>query len=117
MIVCFCRRHITLLTLGLCLGATGARAQALQRGMVIDGSSAPMTPAQRAKALYLPSSYAPERTWSLLLAFHPAARGRAMVEKYQAAAENTAISWRPPTTRGTVHAGVGRERPGDDAPT
>ena len=38
-------------------------------------------------ALYLPSTYSPERTWSLLLAFHPAARGRLMVEKFQAAAE------------------------------
>ena len=42
---------------------------------------------RRLYALYLPSGYAPERTWSLLLAFHPAARGRLMVEKYQAAAE------------------------------
>src|SRR5262249_46308143 len=38
-------------------------------------------------ALYLPSGYSTDRTWSVLMAFHPAARGRAMVEKYQAAAE------------------------------
>src|SRR5437763_491671 len=29
----------------------------------------------------------PDRKWSVLVAFHPAARGRAMVEKYAAAAE------------------------------
>jgi predicted esterase len=38
-------------------------------------------------ALYLPSAYSSERPWSLLLAFHPAARGRQMAEKFQAAAE------------------------------
>ena len=38
-------------------------------------------------ALYLPSTYSPDRTWSLLLAFHPAARGRLMAERFQAAAE------------------------------
>ena len=86
MIVRFCRRRITLLTLALCLGATGARGQVLQRGIVIDRVECSDDTAQT-YALYLPSGYAPERTWSLLLAFHPAARGRLMVEKYQAAAE------------------------------
>jgi hypothetical protein len=38
-------------------------------------------------ALYLPSSYTPDRAWSLLIAFHPGANGRAMTEKYRAAAE------------------------------
>ena len=86
MFVRFCRRRIPLLTLALCLGATGARAQVLQRGMVIDRVECSDDTAQT-YALYLPSGYAPERRWSLLLAFHPAARGRLMVEKYQAAAE------------------------------
>ena len=36
MVVRFCRRDIALLTLALCLCATGARAQMLQRGIVID---------------------------------------------------------------------------------
>ena len=86
MIVRFCRRRITLLTLALCLGATGARSQVLQPGIVIERVECSDDTAQT-YALYLPSGYAPERTWSLLLAFHPAARGRLMVEKYQAAAE------------------------------
>ena len=38
-------------------------------------------------ALYLPSDYSADRPWSLLLAFHPQARGRALVETYRAAAE------------------------------
>ena len=86
MVVRFCRRDIALLTLALCLCATGARAQMLQRGIVIDRVECSDDTAQT-YALYLPSGYSPERTWSLLLAFHPAARGRLMVEKYQAAAE------------------------------
>jgi predicted esterase len=86
MVVRFCRRDIALLTLALCLCATGARAQVLQRGIVIDRVECADDTAQT-YALYLPSGYAPDRTWSLLLAFHPAARGRLMVEKYQAAAE------------------------------
>lgn len=38
-------------------------------------------------ALYLPSSYTPERKWPLLLAFDPAARGRVPVERFKEAAE------------------------------
>lgn len=38
-------------------------------------------------ALYVPSTYTPSRPWSLLMAFHPGARGRILVERYRAAAE------------------------------
>jgi predicted esterase len=86
MVVRFSRRDIALLTLALGLCSTVARAQVLQRGIVIDRVECADDTAQT-YALYLPSGYAPDRTWSLLLAFHPAARGRLMVEKYQAAAE------------------------------
>ena len=61
MLVRFCRRRITLLTLALCLGATGARAQVLQRGMVVDRVECSDDTAQT-YALYLPSGYAPERS-------------------------------------------------------
>src|SRR4051794_9004813 len=74
------------LTLALCLCAASARSQTLQRGTVIDRVECSDDAAQT-YALYLPSDYSPERMWSVLLAFHPAARGRLMVEKYQAAAE------------------------------
>jgi predicted esterase len=38
-------------------------------------------------AVYVPSSYSPDRLWPVILAFDPAARGRIPVERYQAAAE------------------------------
>ena len=63
-----------------------AAAQEPQRGTITDPVRCADDPAQT-YALFLPSTYSPERQWSLLFAFHPAARGRLMVEKYQAAAE------------------------------
>lgn len=63
-----------------------AKAGELPRGTVID-SVVTTADAAQSYALYLPSDYTPNRPWSLLLAFHAGARGRAMVEKYQAAAE------------------------------
>ncbi len=38
-------------------------------------------------ALYLPSSYTPDRAWPVIFAFDPRGRGRTPVERYQAAAE------------------------------
>ena len=75
-----------ILTVALVLLAAGADAQTLTRGVVIDPVQCADDPSQ-SYALYLPSGYTPDRGWSLLLAFHPAARGRQMAEKYQAAAE------------------------------
>jgi hypothetical protein len=68
------------------LVAVAAGVQELPRGVVIDAVTVPDDPAQ-SYALYLPSDYTPDRTWNLLLAFHPAARGVAFVETYRAAAE------------------------------
>ena len=56
------------------------------RGVIVDDVKC-AADASQSYALYLPSNYSRDRGWSLLMAFHPAARGRAMVEKYQAAAE------------------------------
>jgi poly(3-hydroxybutyrate) depolymerase len=77
-----------LLLAALLLGSSGAaaRAQDLPRGVIIDDVKCADDPTQ-GYALYLPTSYSTDRKWSLLMAFHPGARGRAMVEKYQAAAE------------------------------
>jgi len=61
-------------------------AQGLPRGTIIDDVTCADDPTQ-SYALYLPSTYTPDRPWNVLIAFHPAARGRAMVEKYQAAGE------------------------------
>lgn len=80
------RKSIAIAALVLCVCVSSARAQALQRGTVVDPVQCADDPAQ-SYALFLPSTYSPDRQWSLVLAFHPAARGRLMVEKYQAAAE------------------------------
>jgi predicted esterase len=61
-------------------------AQALPSGTIVDDVKCAADQTQ-SYALYLPSQYTPDRQWNLLIAFHPGARGRAMVEKYQAAAE------------------------------
>jgi predicted esterase len=69
-----------------CVCAFDAAAQAVQRGTVIDRVECGQDPTQ-SYALFLPSNYSHDRQWNLLLGFHPAARGRLMVEKYRAAAE------------------------------
>lgn len=74
---------IAVLTAG---NASGAIAQGVTRGTILDDVKCEGDPTQT-YALYVPSTYSPDRKWNLLLAFHPAARGRLMVEKYQAAAE------------------------------
>jgi poly(3-hydroxybutyrate) depolymerase len=80
-------RVLTLTTVML-LGwvVPSAHAQDLPRGTIVDDVTC-VGDASQSYALYLPSAYSPDRTWSVLMAFHPSARGRAMVEKYQAAAE------------------------------
>src|SRR5262245_24030582 len=73
-------------TLTFALHATAAAAQELPRGQAIDDVKCALDSAQ-GYALYLPSNYSPERAWPLLMGFHPAARGRAIVDTYRAAAE------------------------------
>src|ERR1017187_4838197 len=66
--------------------AAPALAQDLPHGVIIDDVKCAGDPSQ-SYALYLPSNYTGLRRWNLLIGFHPAARGRAIVEKYRAAAE------------------------------
>ncbi len=61
-------------------------SQDLRHGTIIDQVKCAADPAQT-YALYIPSGYSADRTWNLLIGLHPAARGRAMVEKYAAPAE------------------------------
>lgn len=61
-------------------------AQGLTPGVIHDEVAAADDPSET-YALYLPSDYSPDRPWSLLLGFHPGARGRAIVETYRAAGE------------------------------
>ena len=79
-------KPLVILAVIVCAGGANATAQELPRGTIIDRVECATDPAQT-YSLYLPSAYSPDRQWSLLLAFHPAARGRAMVENYQAGAE------------------------------
>jgi predicted esterase len=75
----------------ICGCAWVAYAQAeLPHGVVIDRVEC-ASDATQTYALYLPSGYSSERRWSVLLGFDPAARGRVMVEKYRAAAEQYGI--------------------------
>jgi len=86
-------RRAQVLALGVAL-ATGGRAastpsaaaQEVPKGRIVDDVRCEAD-ASQSYALYVPSSYTPEKAWSLLLAFHPRARGRVMVEKYLAPAE------------------------------
>jgi dienelactone hydrolase len=64
----------------------GAAAQELVSGTLIEDVRCAADAAQ-SYALYVPSTYTPDRPWNLLIGFHPGARGRLIVEKYQAAAE------------------------------
>ena len=61
------------------IGASRVRAQELPRGVVIDDVKCADDAAQ-SYSLFLPSAYRPDRVWSLLIGFHPGARGRAIVE-------------------------------------
>jgi hypothetical protein len=85
-------RAPTLLATGLVLSVctTAAAPQAIQPGTVSDPVQCANDPAQ-SYTLFLPSSYSPDRQWSVLFAFHPAARGRLMVDKYQVAAEQYGV--------------------------
>src|SRR4026209_1637464 len=64
------------------LDAATGLAQELPRGEIVDIVKCAADSTQ-SYALYIPSTYSPDRTWSLLIAFHPGARGRAMVETYR----------------------------------
>jgi len=66
--------------------ASGTRAQEVPRGTIVDELKC-AADATQTYALYVPSTYSADRPWNLLIAFHPGARGRLMVEKYVAAAE------------------------------
>jgi len=79
-------RRLLALCGALALAATPLLAQDPPRGQIVDDVKC-ASDASQSYALYLPSMYSRDRPWSLLIAFHPAARGRAMVEKYRAAAE------------------------------
>jgi predicted esterase len=76
-----------LLVLAVVLSAgTAMASDDLARGAVVDTVACTSAPAH-SYALYLPSSYTPDRAWPILYCFDPAARGRVPVERFQRAAE------------------------------
>jgi hypothetical protein len=79
-------RLTSLIVLAILSVTVPARAQELARGTILDEVKC-LADGTESYALYVPSTYSPDRQWNLLMGFHPAARGRAMVEKYRAAAE------------------------------
>ena len=61
-------------------------AQTVPVGPASDAVTTIADPTQ-SYALYLPSAYTTDRTWPILIGFHPGARGRAIVDTYREAAE------------------------------
>jgi len=64
--------------------------QELPRGTVIDKVACARDPNQ-SYALYLPTAYSADRTWPILYAFDPGARGRLPVERFRDAAERLGV--------------------------
>ena len=67
-------RVLLLLAVFVARTASGAAAQDLPRGTIVDEVKC-AADATQSYALYLPSKYSADRKWNLLIAFHPAARG------------------------------------------
>jgi tetratricopeptide (TPR) repeat protein len=83
-LICF--RPVAATTFVVACGISGICAQDLPRGTIIDDVKCVDDPAQ-SYALYLPSSYTPERKFPILYAFDPLARGVRPVELFKDAAE------------------------------
>jgi dienelactone hydrolase len=66
--------------------AAPAQTNDLPVGRIVDDVRC-LADASQGYALYLPSNMTRDRTWSVVIGLHPGARGRAMVEKFQAGAE------------------------------
>src|SRR5215469_5372871 len=92
---CRNRNHILLLLTAALACAMGAPLHAQTaapldpmkvRGTVMDHVTC-LSDSSQSYALYLPSSYSPERRWPIIYAFDPFARGKVPVELYKEAAE------------------------------
>ncbi len=80
------KRTDALLLLLWLLAATAAFGQDLPAGQIIDRVTCAADPSQ-SYALFVPADYTPSRSWPVIFAFDPGARGRVPVERYRAAAE------------------------------
>jgi poly(3-hydroxybutyrate) depolymerase len=70
----------------LSIALTLAQSAAPAPGQIVPAVAC-QADATQTYALYLPAAYTRERTWPVIIAFDPGARGRTPVERYQAAAE------------------------------
>jgi predicted peptidase len=78
-------RHALVTVLLLVACAVAAGVQDLPRRVIVDDVKCVADPTQ-SYSLYLPAAYSADRRWPVLIGFHPGGRGRAIVEKYRAAA-------------------------------
>src|SRR5262245_37515056 len=78
-------RAVILVALTLSPGAL-TWAQELPTGTAIE-SVACLADSSQTYSLYIPTTYSPDRPSAVLMGFHPSARGRALVDLYQTAAE------------------------------
>jgi poly(3-hydroxybutyrate) depolymerase len=75
-----------MLLAALMAGAVALAVADLPAGRIIDTVPCASDPSQ-SYALFLPHDYTPARSWPVIFAFDPGARGRTPVERYQIAAD------------------------------
>ncbi|PYT02694.1 MAG: hypothetical protein DMF65_05860 [Acidobacteria bacterium] len=82
-----------------------ARAEELPKGVVVEKVSC-RGDAEQTYALYLPSGYTPEKSWPIIYAFDPGARGKLPIGLFREAAERD----------GYIVVGSNNSRNGPDVP-
>jgi poly(3-hydroxybutyrate) depolymerase len=80
------RTHTLGVAAGLLIASSPVSAQDYARGQIVDDVRCRADSSQ-GYALYLPSTFGPDRRWPVIFLFDAGARGRRGVERYQAAAE------------------------------
>ncbi len=86
--LCVCLSSAIVATFLLCCASDAVARQTdeLPKGRIIDRVECVAAPSQ-SYALFLPSTYSPDRKWPILFAFDPGARGRSPLEHFSEAAE------------------------------
>jgi hypothetical protein len=82
----FARWPLTALALVLASTTASATPDVFPLGKVIDSVACKMTSGQ-SYALYLPTTYTPDKSWPVIFCFDPGARGRTPVDRLHEAAE------------------------------
>ena len=97
--------YLSLAVLFAVAASHAARAEELPKGVVVE-KVASRDDAEQTYALYLPSGYTPEKSWPIVYAFDPGARGKIPVELFREAAERD----------GYIVVGSNNSRNGPDVP-